>query len=135
MALKPYRSTPHWKKLRLQVLRRDAYTCTYCGDVADQVDHVYPKSKGGEDTLDNCVAACAKCNSAKRDKLDTVFLAQASTPPDLVSVLSPRFKNTHKSAQNGQTFVKIEVDSPFSASNQPGAIGESASGRAARSQD
>jgi CRISPR/Cas system Type II protein with McrA/HNH and RuvC-like nuclease domain len=121
MALKPYRSTPHWKKLRLQVLRRDAYTCTYCGDVADQVDHVYPKSKGGEDTLDNCVAACAKCNSAKRDKLDTVFLAQASTPPDLGSVLSPIRTNQTKTDKNGRTFVKIELDSPFSASNESGA--------------
>ncbi len=121
MALKPYRSTPHWKKLRLQVLRRDAYTCTYCGDVADQVDHVYPKSKGGEDTLDNCVAACAKCNSAKRDKLDTVFLAQASTPPDLGSVLSPIQTNRTKTDKNGRTFVKIELDSPFSASNESGA--------------
>lgn len=122
MALKPYRSTPHWKKLRLQVLRRDAYTCTYCGDVADQVDHVYPKSKGGEDTLDNCVAACAKCNSAKRDKLDTVFLAQASTPPVLGNSISPIGQIRTKTDKNGKTFVKVELDSPFSASNESGAI-------------
>ena len=73
MALKPYRATGHWKRIRLQVLRRDAYTCAYCGDVADQVDHVHPKSKGGEDTLDNLVAACKKCNYAKRDKTDIFF--------------------------------------------------------------
>ena len=70
MALKPYRSTAHWKKLRLQVLRRDAYTCAYCGDIATQVDHVWPKSRGGEDTLENCVAACEPCNSAKRARTD-----------------------------------------------------------------
>ena len=121
MALKPYRSTPHWKKLRLQVLRRDAYTCTYCGDVADQVDHVWPKSRGGEDTLENCVAACAKCNSAKRDKMDTVFLAQTSTPPDLVSLLSPIQTNADKSRQNGHTTVQISPDSPFIKSDQSGA--------------
>ena len=68
MALKPYRSTGHWKKLRLQVLRRDGFTCVYCGDVADQVDHVYPKSKGGEDTLENCVAdvGARQCSSPGR---------------------------------------------------------------------
>jgi len=121
LALKPYRSTPHWKKLRLQVLRRDAYTCTYCGDVADQVDHVWPKSRGGEDTLENCVAACAKCNSLKRDKMDTVFLAQPSTPPVLGSLLSPMRTNPDKSRQIGHTTVQISPDSPFIKSDHSGA--------------
>ena len=83
MALKPYRATSHWKKLRLQVLRRDAYTCHYCGDVANEVDHVVAKVRGGEDSLDNCVAACRKCNIAKKDKDVSLFLARASTPPCL----------------------------------------------------
>ena len=82
MALKPYRATAHWKRIRLQVLNRDAWTCAYCGDQATQVDHVWPRSKGGEDTLDNLVAACERCNYAKRDKTDAVFLGTASTPPD-----------------------------------------------------
>jgi len=60
MALKPYRATAHWKRIRLQVLNRDAWTCAYCGDQAKQVDHVWPRSKGGEDTLDNLVAACER---------------------------------------------------------------------------
>ena len=80
MSLKPYRATSHWKKIRLQVLRRDAYTCTYCGDVANEVDHVIAKVRGGEDVLDNLVAACRACNLRKRDK-DAVFLGAASTPP------------------------------------------------------
>lgn len=78
MALKPYRATSHWKKLRLQVLNRDAWTCAYCGGQANEVDHIYPKSKGGEDSLDNCVAACKMCNIRKRD---SVFLGEGSTPP------------------------------------------------------
>jgi hypothetical protein len=66
LSLKPYRATSHWKKIRLKVLNRDAWTCTYCGESANEVDHVYPKSKGGEDTLDNLVAACRRCNIKKR---------------------------------------------------------------------
>ena len=119
MALKPYRATGHWKRIRLQVLRRDAYTCAYCGDVADQVDHVHPKSKGGEDTLDNLVAACKRCNYAKRDKTD-IFLAGTSTPPDLCERISPK---SDKSVQNGQkysTTVKVDADSPFSMSDRSG---------------
>ena len=65
MALKPYRATSHWKKIRLQVLRRDGYTCTYCGDVANEVDHIIPKVRGGEDTLENLTSACRQCNLLK----------------------------------------------------------------------
>jgi 5-methylcytosine-specific restriction endonuclease McrA len=81
MALKPYRATSHWKKIRIQVLRRDAYTCAYCGDTANEVDHRIAKVKGGEDTLDNLVAACRRCNIQKKDQDEAVFLAQRSTPP------------------------------------------------------
>ena len=83
MKHKSYRSTSQWKKLRLKVLRRDAYTCFYCGDVANEVDHVIAKVKGGEDSMDNCVAACRRCNIQKKDKDQAVFLAQRSTPPTL----------------------------------------------------
>ena len=79
MALKPYRATAHWKKIRLQVLKRDAYTCAYCGDQANEVDHRIAKVKGGEDSLDNLVAACRRCNIQKKDKDEAVFLAQRST--------------------------------------------------------
>ncbi len=122
MALKPYRATAHWKKLRLQVLRRDAYTCVYCGDVANEVDHVVPKVKGGEDTLDNCVAACRKCNITKKDKDEAVFLAQASTPPAFMFKISPIRTGSNQSGQIGHTSVQISSDSPFIAPDQSGAI-------------
>ena len=96
---KPYRATSHWKKLRLQVLARDAWTCTYCGDVANEVDHVWPKVRGGEDTLDNCVACCRKCNNLKKDKPEHVFLAQRSTPPASRVQISPIQINPDKSRQ------------------------------------
>jgi hypothetical protein len=83
MALKPYRATSHWKKIRLKVLNRDAWTCNYCGESANEVDHVYPKSKGGEDTLDNLVAACRRCNIKKKD---AIFLGSASTPLPFASI-------------------------------------------------
>lgn len=121
MALKPYRSTAHWKKIRLQVLRRDAYTCTYCGDVANEVDHIIAKVKGGEDVLDNLTAACRSCNNKKRDKDEAVFLAQTSTPPDSSVYLSPESGKRFKSVQNGQTTVRIDPDSPFFVPSHSGA--------------
>ena len=57
------------KRLRFEILNRDAFTCRYCGrkapDVALEVDHVYPRSKGGGDHPDNLVTACYACNRGK----------------------------------------------------------------------
>jgi HNH endonuclease len=57
------------KRLRYEVLRRDNYTCRYCGakapDVKITVDHVVPVALGGTDEPSNLVAACDACNDGK----------------------------------------------------------------------
>lgn len=40
-------------------------TCTYCGEPADTIDHVRPRSFGGTDDPENRVPACVSCNSHK----------------------------------------------------------------------
>ena len=55
---------------RDNVFKRDNYTCVYCGEDeprAMTIDHVIPKSKGGEDSFENCVTACRPCNAEKDD--------------------------------------------------------------------
>lgn len=56
-------------RLRYEVLRRDNYTCRYCGgtppNVTLTVDHVTPVTLGGSDDPSNLVAACSACNSGK----------------------------------------------------------------------
>jgi 5-methylcytosine-specific restriction endonuclease McrA len=32
------------------------------------IDHVIPKSKGGDDSMDNLVLACTACNGAKGNR-------------------------------------------------------------------
>lgn len=49
------------------VLKRDNYTCGYCGQLAATVDHIVPKSRGGTDTYGNLIAACVACNQIKAD--------------------------------------------------------------------
>lgn len=51
---------------------KDAWNnrCAYCGrppidDDSLTVDHVRPKSAGGEDRTSNCIPACRDCNQAK----------------------------------------------------------------------
>ena len=41
------------------------------GGKADTVDHVVPRSRGGEHSWENCVAACGPCNHRKADRLLT----------------------------------------------------------------
>jgi len=54
---------------RKNILRRDNHKCQYCGSTVNlTVDHIMPKSKGGEDTWENLVTACIRCNNRKGDR-------------------------------------------------------------------
>lgn len=53
---------------RRGVLRRDSNRCAYCSKSASTIDHVQPKSRGGQDTWENLVACCLRCNNKKGDK-------------------------------------------------------------------
>ncbi|MCB8819720.1 HNH endonuclease [Microvirga rosea] len=55
---------------RFNVFLRDRFTCQYCGTHEDLTfDHVVPRSKGGQTTWENVVAACAPCNLRKGDRM------------------------------------------------------------------
>lgn len=53
---------------RRTVLMRDKGICQYCGRLAENVDHVIPRSKGGGNNWENVVASCATCNNRKADR-------------------------------------------------------------------
>src|SRR3954469_10026880 len=40
-----------------------------CGAAAENIDHVIPRSRGGQHAWDNVVAACRPCNARKEDRL------------------------------------------------------------------
>ncbi len=54
---------------RRAVFARDDWRCQYCGESAENLDHVVPRSRGGAHTWDNVVAACRRCNSRKENRL------------------------------------------------------------------
>lgn len=66
---------------RRAVLERDGHLCAYCGSRADTVDHVRPRSRGGEHVWTNVVAACARCNHRKGDRLLAELGWRLATPP------------------------------------------------------
>lgn len=53
---------------RKRVAKRDEYICQYCGKdvkIGFVIDHVIPWRVGGENTLENLVCACRRCNLMK----------------------------------------------------------------------
>jgi len=56
------------KEFRRLILERDQYTCRFCGQYGDTIDHMLPRAKGGHTTPDNCVCACHSCNQSKADR-------------------------------------------------------------------
>src|SRR6201996_3733489 len=54
---------------RAALMRRDNYKCAYCGRHGETIDHVLPRSRGGQHTWENTVAACQLCNHRKADRL------------------------------------------------------------------
>ena len=64
------RDTHRRKITRRAVFARDNWTCQYCGARSNlTVDHVIPRSKGGDSSWTNIVASCAPCNRRKGDAL------------------------------------------------------------------
>jgi 5-methylcytosine-specific restriction endonuclease McrA len=65
------RPRPHIKLIRREILRRDNYTCQYCGKhtLDLTIDHIYPRHLGGPHIWTNVVAACPACNHRKGGRM------------------------------------------------------------------
>ena len=66
------------KKMRFEILKRDNFTCRYCGrspranqNVILEIDHIHPQSKGGVYEKENLITSCHDCNGGKSDILLT----------------------------------------------------------------
>ena len=72
-----FRSQPNLRK-RFKILQRDNFKCQYCGRNKDEtvleIDHVFPKSKGGESTKENFITSCRDCNVGKGDIILDKFI-------------------------------------------------------------
>jgi len=55
------------KLTRIEVFKRDHYTCQYCGSKTRKLtlDHVIPRYREGQHTWENVVSACVPCNRRK----------------------------------------------------------------------
>lgn len=69
-----YVHVPRLAKRRISrpvLFARDGWRCGYCGSSTGKLtlDHIVPRSRGGESVWENVVASCAPCNRRKGDRL------------------------------------------------------------------
>lgn len=83
-----------WKapRFRKKVLfNRDNWSCQFCGVKLRwdnvTIDHVMPRSRGGQTTWLNCVTACRPCNRRKDDRTPDEANMKLAKQPALPSTL------------------------------------------------
>jgi 5-methylcytosine-specific restriction endonuclease McrA len=93
-----YRRIPYQTRAlsRKNILLRDRNTCQYCGEAFAPgdltLDHVIPRSRGGDSTWENLVACCHLCNRRKGNSL-------LSEIDDMILLREPRPFSLHTSRQ------------------------------------
>jgi len=93
-----YRRIPYQTRAlsRRNILLRDRNTCQYCGEVFASgdltLDHVIPRSRGGNSTWENLVACCHACNRQKGNRMPQEL-------DDMILLREPRPFSLHTSRQ------------------------------------
>jgi len=63
---------------RVEIFKRDGKKCFYClcelQNNTFYLDHIFPRSQGGENYKSNLITSCKTCNSKKSDKEAKAFL-------------------------------------------------------------
>ena len=94
---------------RHNVMRRDSYSCQYCGAAKNlTLDHLMPRSRGGETIWQNLVTACSRCNSRKGDRTPEEAGLKLKRQPSRPSLLT--FLQLHLSTSNEDWRVYLGVE-------------------------
>jgi 5-methylcytosine-specific restriction endonuclease McrA len=83
---------------RRALFARDGWRCAYCGTTNGRLtlDHIVPRSKGGESIWENVVTACAPCNLRKGDRsleqagMELRTSPRPPTPTLFIKLAAPR---------------------------------------------
>jgi 5-methylcytosine-specific restriction endonuclease McrA len=96
---------------RRNIFARDHNQCQYCGKKYPSselsLDHVIPRSQGGQSTWDNIVCACVNCNVRKGGRTPReahMSLIRKPEKPKRSPLLN--LKMTHRKYQSWRTFLE-----------------------------
>jgi hypothetical protein len=75
-------------EVRGYLLEKFDRTCAYCGaaDVPLNIDHIYPRAKGGTNRVSNLTLACITCNQTKGSLPLETWLASKFGPTEAVII-------------------------------------------------
>lgn len=94
---------------RHNVMRRDNYKCQYCGGVKNlTLDHLLPRSRGGETVWQNLVTACSRCNSRKGDRTPEEAGLKLKKQPSRPSLLTFLQLHITPSNQDWHTYLGVK---------------------------
>jgi hypothetical protein len=79
-----YLKSEEWKKKRLEILRRDNFICSGCGDTASQVHHMTYENLHTKQEYNDCMCVCKNCHQVIHNKAESKI----------------RFKNLQELAKN-----------------------------------
>ena len=84
-------------EVREYLLEKWERQCSYCNkkDVQLQIEHIYPRARGGTDRISNLCLACEKCNDVKGTLDIAVFLKKK---PDVLKRIQAQAKKPLKDA-------------------------------------
>lgn len=104
---------------RRNIFKRDRYTCQYCGVQPGPqeltIDHVFPKSRGGTSSWENCLLACVSCNKHKANRTPAeARMTPRKTPKKpswkALARVSPRLRRESWEQFLGRAYWEVELE-------------------------
>lgn len=103
---------------RRNLFRRDRNTCQYCGTRFPteelSIDHVLPRSLGGESAWSNCVVACMACNARKGNRTleaagVTLLRIPKEPPPQMAFTIQLRTRKASWEQFVSEAYWNVEL--------------------------
>lgn len=104
-------TTEEWLTLRLEVMIRDRFRCTECGNRGPplggnelHVNHIIPRSEGGDDEKYNLHTLCVECHDTSHSEIPDDFISGSATDMNafdgVLAILATKpFVTTHDLAE------------------------------------